>query len=93
MYIDTMKEAIQIREEILANRRALHQIPEIGLELPQTVAFVTEKLEQMGIHHSRGCLERIRDSPLQIHILAFWKIRRCTHPARQAGHWSLPAKR
>ena len=51
MYIDTMKEAMQIREEILANRRALHQIPEIGLELPQTVAFVTEKLEQMGIHY------------------------------------------
>lgn len=51
MSIDTMKEALAIREEIVGNRRALHQIPEIGLELPQTVALVTEKLAQMGIDY------------------------------------------
>ena len=49
MNIDFMKEALAIREEIVGFRRTLHQIPEIGLELPQTVAFVTEKLAQMGI--------------------------------------------
>ncbi|MCD8082879.1 MAG: M20 family metallopeptidase [Clostridiales bacterium] len=44
-----LQEALDMSEELVANRRALHQIPELGLSLPQTVAFVTEKLSEMGI--------------------------------------------
>lgn len=47
-----MLEAEQLREEMIAWRRELHQIPEIGLALPQTVAFVTKKLDEMGIEYT-----------------------------------------
>lgn len=41
-------DALTIKEEIIANRRHLHQNPELGLELPKTAAFVEEKLKEMG---------------------------------------------
>lgn len=44
-----MKEAQAISEELVAIRRKLHQIPELGVKLPQTAAFVKETLEKMGI--------------------------------------------
>ena len=47
-----MLEAEQIKEEMTAWRRKLHQIPEIGLKLPKTVQFVKEKLDEMGIEYT-----------------------------------------
>lgn len=47
-----MLEAEQIQEELTEWRRKLHQIPELGLKLPRTVAFVTEKLEEMGVEYT-----------------------------------------
>ena len=46
-------EAEAIRETIIANRCYLHQIPELGLELPQTAAYVEEKLKEMGYETQR----------------------------------------
>lgn len=43
------QEAQALAEELVAARRALHQIPELGTELPKTVAFITEKLDALGI--------------------------------------------
>ena len=43
------QEAQAIAEELVSVRRALHQIPELGTNLPKTVAFVTEKLDAMDI--------------------------------------------
>lgn len=40
--------ANRLEDEIIESRRTLHQIPELGLELPKTVAFVREQLEAMG---------------------------------------------
>lgn len=40
--------AKRIEEEIIQNRRTLHQMPELGLDLPKTTAFVREQLTQMG---------------------------------------------
>lgn len=37
-----------LEEELIQIRRHLHQNPEIGLELPNTVAFVKEKLTEYG---------------------------------------------
>lgn len=37
--------------EMVDWRRKLHTIPEVGNHLPQTVAFVTEKLREMGIEY------------------------------------------
>lgn len=44
-----LKEAKQMQEELSMWRQALHQIPELGLCLPQTMAFVKDKLDEMGI--------------------------------------------
>ena len=43
-----LEQAQAIQEEIVANRRTIHKNPELGLDLPKTVAFVKEKLIEMG---------------------------------------------
>lgn len=43
-----LKEALDMRDELVANRRYLHAHAELGFELPQTVAFVCEKLREYG---------------------------------------------
>ncbi|MBO0439218.1 M20 metallopeptidase family protein [Candidatus Enterococcus ikei] len=40
--------ADSLEEELIQIRRHLHQNPEIGMELPNTVAFVKEKLTEYG---------------------------------------------
>lgn len=49
MNINIIQEAKQNHETVVSWRRTLHQIPELGIKLPQTVAFITEKLEEMDI--------------------------------------------
>jgi len=49
MSINILEEARKNHETVVGWRRALHQIPELGTELPQTVAFVAGKLAEMGI--------------------------------------------
>lgn len=41
--------AYEIREQIIADRRCLHRIPEIGTDLPQTCAYIAKRLDEMGI--------------------------------------------
>ena len=41
--------AYEIREQITADRRCLHRIPEIGTDLPRTSGYVKKRLEEMGI--------------------------------------------
>ena len=43
-----LAEAIEMKDEIVANRRAIHRAPEDGAHLPQTVQFVEEKLRLLG---------------------------------------------
>jgi len=47
-----LDEAKEISGEIIAWRRELHKIPEIGLILPQTSAFVKARLDEMGISYT-----------------------------------------
>lgn len=49
--MDTAAAAKSILGEVVAWRRKLHQIPEIGLELHQTAGYVRECLDQMDISH------------------------------------------
>lgn len=49
MEINILEEARKNHDNVVSWRRVLHQIPEIGIELPKTVAFLTEKLAEMGI--------------------------------------------
>ena len=41
------QEALAIKDTAVSNRRYLHQIPETGLHLPKTAAYVEEKLKEM----------------------------------------------
>lgn len=45
---DIMTRAIELKEEMVRNRRRLHSRPELGLSLPETSRFVEERLEEMG---------------------------------------------
>jgi amidohydrolase len=49
--IDFTSELKNIQDEIVKWRRDLHQIPEVGLEVPMTAAYVSERLSEMGIEH------------------------------------------
>ena len=44
-----ISEARALQDEIVADRRALHQIPEVGMALPETVAYVSQRLDSLGI--------------------------------------------
>ena len=43
------KRAYAIKDQITQDRRILHQMPEIGTDLPQTSAYIKKRLDEMGI--------------------------------------------
>lgn len=47
------QEALSIKDTIVENRHYLHQIPELGLDLPETAAYVEAKLREMGYETKR----------------------------------------
>lgn len=47
-YNNILSEAAVLSEELIAHRRYLHQCPEIGFELPQTITYVTKCLKEYG---------------------------------------------
>ena len=49
--IDILQEVKKIEPDIISWRRDLHQIPELALELPNTVKYIKEKLDEMGIEY------------------------------------------
>lgn len=50
-----MKELIKnVMDEVINWRRDLHQIPEIGNDLPQTSAYVCKQLDAMGVSYTKG---------------------------------------
>ncbi len=48
---DVKKEVKKIEKDIISWRRELHQIPELGLNLPKTTNYITNKLDEMGIEY------------------------------------------
>lgn len=46
--MDNYTRAYAIKDEIIKHRRVLHQIAEVGMELPKTTAYVKEQLANMG---------------------------------------------
>ena len=51
--MDYLKSSESLYEETVENRRHLHQTPELWLELPETTAFIMEKLTEMGYDPKR----------------------------------------
>lgn len=43
------EEAFKLKDETVKMRRELHQIPEVGLDIPKTKEYVKKKLEDMGL--------------------------------------------
>lgn len=44
-----LEEAEALADDIVANRRWLHEHPEIGFDLPQTTAYVADRLRKIGL--------------------------------------------
>lgn len=44
-----VEEARGLQDAIVADRRHLHQIPEVGMDLPETFAYVAGRLDEMGV--------------------------------------------
>jgi len=51
---NTAGAAQKMQEQLISWRRYLHQIPEVGLKLPKTSAYVAEKLSEMGIEYQEN---------------------------------------
>ena len=51
--MNIFQEAQSLKETIIAHRRYLHQIPELGLDLPRTSAYVEEQLHKLGYETQR----------------------------------------
>lgn len=49
--MNILEETKKIEKEIIRWRRDLHRIPELNLNLPKTVEYVKEKLEEMNIEY------------------------------------------
>lgn len=49
MYAEIYEQAEAMSDTLVAWRRTLHQTPELGLSLPQTVAFVTRVLDTLEV--------------------------------------------
>lgn len=49
--MNIINEVKNIEEEIINWRRELHKIPEVGLDLPQTIRLITSELDKMGISY------------------------------------------
>ena len=47
------QEAKAIQDQIVADRRYLHQIPEVGMDLPESAAYIEKRLSEMGIPSHR----------------------------------------
>lgn len=54
------QEALEMKEQLIQWRRALHQIPEVGTELPLTMNYIKEQLDEMEIdyqmHRDISCI-------------------------------------
>ncbi len=51
------QEAEKLQSQLVAWRRGLHQIPEVGTDLPQTMNFIKKELDKLGV--SYHCYEEI----------------------------------
>lgn len=49
--MDFRQEAEKLQPQLVAWRRALHQTPEVGTNLPQTMRFIKEELDKLGISY------------------------------------------
>lgn len=60
---ELLKESAELQSQLVQWRRSLHQIPETGITLPKTIAFIKERLDEMEIpykiYEDISCIEAI----------------------------------
>lgn len=58
---ELLKESAELQSQLVQWRRSLHQIPETGITLPKTIAFIKERLDEMEIpykiYEDISCIE------------------------------------
>lgn len=58
---DLLEEASVLQDQLVSWRRALHAMPEVGTQLPQTMAYIRQELDAMGIpcraYEDISCIE------------------------------------
>ena len=59
----------ELQEELVKMRRELHQIPELGGNLPETRAYVEAKLNELGFY--TGAIDGIFDNETQQALINF----------------------
>ena len=52
---ELLSSAQEIKQEILADRRTIHQNPEVGTHHPATKAYVTKRLIELGYKPQELC--------------------------------------
>ena len=52
--MELLNQVKKYESDMIRWRRELHQIPEVGLELPNTAAYVSGELDKLGISHQRN---------------------------------------
>ncbi len=52
--MELLNQLKDYESNIIQWRRELHQIPEVGLELPNTAAYVSGELDKLGIPHQKN---------------------------------------
>lgn len=65
---ELLQEAKALQEQIVADRRYLHQIPEVGMDLPESAAYIEKRLREMGIepHHCGVMDEAVRQKYIKM---------------------------
>ena len=52
--MNILNEAKKIEQEVIEWRRHLHENPEVGFDLDNTIDFVCKKLDEMGVSYDRN---------------------------------------
>ena len=61
-----LEKAIGIKDQLVSDRRALHRIPEFGVSTPKTAAYVTARLNEMGIPNRHCGVHRPEDREIAV---------------------------
>ncbi|MEG2119453.1 MAG: M20 family metallopeptidase, partial [Pseudoflavonifractor sp.] len=61
MMNEILAKAKALEEQIIADRRALHGIPETGVYTPQTAGYIKQRLTEMGIAHQNCGIHKKED--------------------------------
>lgn len=52
--MDFLSKAKEVEQDVIRWRRDLHQIPEIGMDLPKTTDYICSVLDELGVDYERG---------------------------------------